>query len=67
MFNVTDEQITRVHNGAYLIEGYDHETTVLMQRVSVTDSFGSDDYAAFVQQSKGALFTCKFCNVDQTV
>ena len=42
VFNATSEQIDRVQNGAYHVDGYAHETIVLLQNLTVTDSYGSD-------------------------
>ena len=49
VFNMTSETIQRVQNGVYLIEGYNYETYALIQSVTVTDSFGNEDYAGFLQ------------------
>ena len=32
-----------------MIEGYNYETYALMQSMTVTDSFGNEDYAGFLQ------------------
>ena len=46
---MTSETIQRVQNGVYMIEGYNYETYALMQSMTVTDSFGNEDYAGFLQ------------------
>ena len=65
--NATKETITRVQNGAFLIDGYRHETIVTMQNMTVIDAFSSADYAAFVHTSYGAFITCHNCTATQTI
>ena len=67
IYNVTNETISRVQNNIYLIEGYQHDTVLLMQNITVEDAFGNADFATLVQQTKGALMTCSNCTVTRQI
>lgn len=62
VFNITDEYLGNITNGAFSIHGHSNDAVLMMQRVTVSECLGNA-LTSVIDLSQGHLFLCKDCEM----